>query len=148
MFVSRGYLLLSILAAVSAAPRRHTRSNLPMWHLPCGEELEMDDYLDTNIEQETSNSIQNLRLQHELTINDYLSRDYEYLYENVRIGVEEYQYIPNWVPGEKDTHMIKNLANTNSQTVSLISHILGLFFFVFSFRLSNRPYNVSGSILQ
>ncbi|XP_060822079.1 uncharacterized protein LOC132910414 [Bombus pascuorum] len=117
MFVSRGYLLISIVAAASAAPRRHTRSNLPLWHLPCGEELEIDDNLDGNIEQETSNSIQNLRLQHELTINDYLSRDYEYLYENVRIGVEEHQYIPNWVPGEKDTHMIKNLANTNSQTI-------------------------------
>ncbi|KAF3427989.1 hypothetical protein E2986_08115 [Frieseomelitta varia] len=121
MFVSRSYLFISMLVVVSAAPRRHTRSSLPMWYLPCGEEQgeeievpSLDEEITGNVQNLT---IENLRLQHQLTMNDYLNRDYEYLYEDVRIGVEEYQYIPNWVPGKEDVNKIKKLANTSPQTI-------------------------------
>ena len=94
-----------------------------MWYLPCGEEQgeeievpSLDEEITGNVQNLT---IENLRLQHQLTMNDYLNRDYEYLYEDVRIGVEEYQYIPNWVPGKEDVNKIKKLVNTSPQTVSV-----------------------------
>lgn len=90
-----------------------------MWYLPCGEEMETEGPITSNFEEELKISLQSLRLQHQLTMNDYLNRDYEYLYERVRIGVHEHQYIPNWVPGKNDVKMIKRLANAKPQMVSL-----------------------------
>ncbi|XP_076634008.1 uncharacterized protein LOC143348073 [Colletes latitarsis] len=109
MFLSRSCLLISVLAVVSGAPKRSTRSEVPMWHLPCGE-METDGSSFANLEEEVKISLESLRLQHQLAMQDYLNRDYEYLYERVRIGVHEHQYIPNWVPGKKDVNMIKRLA--------------------------------------
>lgn len=68
-------------------------------------------------------SLENLRLQHQLTMNDYLNRDYEYLYERVRIGVDDHQYIPNWVPGQKDVNLIRKLANAHTPMVSTVNSI-------------------------
>lgn len=150
MSVSHGYLLISILAVVSGAPRRGARSAMPTWYLPCGEDMETEAPSIVNLEEEVRASIQSLRLQHQLTMNDYLNRDYEYLYERVRIGVHEHQYIPNWVPGKKDVNMIKRLANANAQTVSGISGILenlpGKYYLLFSTLLANRTQFSSRSI--
>ncbi|OAD54613.1 hypothetical protein WN48_06501 [Eufriesea mexicana] len=118
MFVSRGYLLISILVVVSAAPRRSGKLAQPMWYLPCGENLDTDPMPFVNVEEEVSNSIQELRIQHKLTMNHYLNQDYDYLYERVRIGVHEHQYIPNWVPGKKDVSAIKRLTKASPRTIA------------------------------
>lgn len=112
-----------------------------MWYLPCGEgqaeEIEassLDEEITGNVQNLT---IENLKLQHRQTMYDYLNWDYEYLYEDVRIGVEEYQYIPNWVPGKEDVNKIKKLANTNSQAVSVS---LAIFIFSQAFHQEHRTY--------
>ncbi|XP_031841175.1 uncharacterized protein LOC116430768 [Nomia melanderi] len=119
MLVSRSYVLLSVLAVVFGAPRRSTRSTVPTWHLPCGEIIETEPSVFENLNEEVETSLQSLKLQHELTMNDYLNRDYDFLYERVRIGVENHHYIPNWVPDEKDVHIINDLVNATPQEVSL-----------------------------
>ncbi|XP_033322949.1 uncharacterized protein LOC117218558 [Megalopta genalis] len=111
-------ILLSILAAVSGMPRRSTRSTVPSWHLPCGEEIEMELATIENFEEEVKSSLERLRLQHRLTMADYLYRDYEYLYERVRIGVHDHQYIPNWVPGKNDVNKIKRLVDAKPQMIA------------------------------
>lgn len=95
----------------------------PTWYLPCGENLETEAMPFVNVEEEVSNSIQELRIQHQLTMNHYLNQDYDYLYERVRIGVHEHQYIPNWVPGKKDVNAIKRLTKASPRTVSLLAEI-------------------------
>lgn len=124
MFASRSYLLISILAVASGAPKtRFTKSSTPTWYLPCGENLEID----VNSEEEANANIdvkpyiQKIQIQHKLTLNEYLRQDYEYLYEKVRIGVNEHQYIPNWVPGKKDVNAIRRIKPIlNSQMVSVL----------------------------
>ncbi|KOC70507.1 hypothetical protein WH47_00652 [Habropoda laboriosa] len=120
MFVSCGYLLISVLAVVSGAPKRTIRSTLPMWHLPCGDQIEIEQVPASlvNVEKEVRISIESLRLQHRVAMDDYLNRDYEYLYERVRIGVHEHQYIPNWVPSKKDVNTIKKLTHATPQTIA------------------------------
>ncbi|CAK9830580.1 hypothetical protein ANTRET_LOCUS7729 [Anthophora retusa] len=119
MLVSCSYLLISIIVVVSGAPRRNARSTTPTWYIPCGEEIEIEAS-SVNVEEEVRISIESLKLQHQLTMDDYLNRDYEYLYERVRIGVHEHQYIPNWVPSKKDVSSIKKLTNSTAQTI--VSH--------------------------
>lgn len=103
----------------SATSSRNSRSLLPFWHLPCGQVIESEISNDDNLIEGLKSVLISLKLQHELTMNDYLSRDYEFLYERVRIGVHEHQYIPNWVPGKKDVHIVKKIAGKNPQTVSI-----------------------------
>ncbi|CAL7945647.1 unnamed protein product [Xylocopa violacea] len=118
MFSSRCYLLISMLGVVYAAPKRSTRSVVPTWYLPCGEEIETDVPVLVNFKDEARTSIESLKLQHQLTMNNYLSRDYEYLYERVRIGVHEHQYIPNWIPGKEAVNMVKKeLIDAKPQTI-------------------------------
>lgn len=69
-------------------------------------------------------NLENLKLQHRLTMNNYLNQDYDYLYEGVSITLYDYQYIPNWLPDKKDTNLVRRLANTNSQMVSLIIELI------------------------
>ncbi|XP_076658887.1 uncharacterized protein LOC143362525 [Halictus rubicundus] len=119
MFVLRGCcLLLSFLTVVTAAPSRSTRSTVPIWHRPCGEVMDIEATSVENFEEEVKTSLESLRLQHRLTMDDYLNRDYEYLYERVRIGVHDHQYIPNWVPGKKDVNTIKRLVNAKPQMIA------------------------------
>ena len=110
-------VVLSILAIVYGAPRRLRRSLTPTWHLPCGEILEAEVPTSDKLDEEIRASLESIKLQHQLTMNDYLNRDYDYLYESVRIGVHEHQYIPNWVPGKKDVNSVKNLVQKSEQTV-------------------------------
>ncbi|KAG7190464.1 hypothetical protein KM043_006568 [Ampulex compressa] len=114
-------LFFTILAAASAAPKRRS-SPVPTWHLPCGEDLDTEMMSSENVDEELRTSVSSLRLQHQLTMNDYLNRDYEYQYEKVRIGVHEHQYVPNWLPGKKDVNIVKRLENAKPQTVSLAKH--------------------------
>ncbi|XP_012281342.1 uncharacterized protein LOC105700245 [Orussus abietinus] len=120
--ISASLLVLSILTTprwTSAAPRK-TRSpgNEVPWHLPCGEVLDNEPIPAENLDEEVKNSLGNLRLQHQLTMNDYLTRDYELLYERVSIGVDQHQYIPNWVPGKKDVSHVRKLAKASPRTIA------------------------------
>lgn len=117
MFLERVCLISTIFAVAFAAPR--LSGSTPTWHLPCGE-LNLQAVPLKNLEEEMKTSLENLRLQHQLTMNDYLNRDYEYLYERVRIGVDDHQYIPNWVPGKKDVYLIRKLADANTPMVSAV----------------------------
>ncbi|XP_026668220.1 uncharacterized protein LOC108623609 [Ceratina calcarata] len=120
MFVARGYLLISALVvAVIAAPSGQTKSQVPRWHLPCGSTVETETSAIVNFNDEVRDSIERLSLLHQLTMTDYLNRDYEFLYERVRIGVHDHQYIPNWVPGKKDVNLVKGMINAEPQTVSV-----------------------------
>ena len=110
-------VFLSILTIVTAAPRRSKRS-IPLWYKPCGELQENEVSSPGNEEEELRASLDSIKLQHQLTMNDYLNSDYDFLYERVRIGVHEHQYIPNWVPGKKDVNTVRKLAKRNSQSVS------------------------------
>ncbi|XP_078049403.1 uncharacterized protein LOC144476392 [Augochlora pura] len=118
MFARCSFALLSLLATAAAMPKRSIRSTVPSWHLPCGEVIEMEAATIENIEEEVMSSLESLRLQHQLTIEEYLCRDYEYLYERVRIGVHDHQYIPNWVPGKRDVNIIKRLVNAKPQMIA------------------------------
>ncbi|XP_054005215.1 uncharacterized protein LOC128890589 [Hylaeus anthracinus] len=110
MFVVRCGLLISVLTVVSG--------DLPMWHHPCGDgSVEIDGASMANLREEARISLERLMLQHQMTMYDYLNRDYDYLYESVRIGVHDHQYIPNWIPGKKDVSMIKRLADRKQQTI-------------------------------
>lgn len=123
MFASRSYLLISILAVASGAPKIRIKSSIPTWYLPCGEILEIDE---SNEEASTDVDVklyvQRLKIQHNLTLSNYLLQDYDYLYEKVRIGVNEHQYIPNWVPGKKDANAMKRRIKSalSPQTVSAV----------------------------
>lgn len=117
MFLERVCLISAVIAVALAAPR--ISGSMPTWHIPCGE-LSSAAVSLKNLEEEMKTSLANLRLQHQLTMNDYLNRDYEYLYERVRIGVDDHQYIPNWVPGKKDVNLIRKLATAN--TPMIVNH--------------------------
>ncbi|KZC14690.1 hypothetical protein WN55_07327 [Dufourea novaeangliae] len=118
MFVSRCCLFTFVLVVVSGAPRRSPRSTVPVWHSPCGDESETEAAAFTNLNEEVETSLKSLKLQHKMTMDEYLNRDYDYLYERVRIGVHEHQYIPNWIPGKKDVNMIKRLVNAKPQMIA------------------------------
>ncbi|XP_011499721.1 PREDICTED: uncharacterized protein LOC105363669 [Ceratosolen solmsi marchali] len=121
--LSRGVSVLLIVSAVLVAARVpialsapfYSKSPVPYWHLPCGDNGERDYADPRDLDEEIRTSLKNLRIQHELMLNDYLSKDYEFLYESVRIGVHEHQYIPNWLPGKKDVHSVKKLAHIKPQ---------------------------------
>lgn len=108
---------VSILVIVSTAPNRSKRST-PAWHKPCGLLQETEAATGNDIE-DIRLSLESIKLQHVLTMNNYLSRDYDFLYERVRIGVHEHQYIPNWVPGSKDVNTVRRLAKASPQMVSI-----------------------------
>ncbi|XP_070170643.1 uncharacterized protein [Polyergus mexicanus] len=117
MFIKKVCLVSAIFALTSAAPKRISRSTVPIWHVPCGEGSDLEITSSEHLEEDIRSNFEILRLQHQLTMNDYLNRDYEYLYERVRIGIRDHQYIPNWVPGKKDTNLVRRLADANSQTI-------------------------------
>ncbi|XP_063992805.1 uncharacterized protein LOC135170693 [Diachasmimorpha longicaudata] len=113
-----------IVMSASGAPTSSVRkagSVDPFWHLPCGEVIDTGIILSGNIVEELKSNLLSIKLQHQLTLNDYLSRDYEFLYERVRIGVHEHQYIPNWVPGKRDVNVIRKLAGKEPQTI--VNHL-------------------------
>ncbi|KAL0130007.1 hypothetical protein PUN28_001945 [Cardiocondyla obscurior] len=114
MFLERICQLSIILAVAFAAPRNF--GSTPAWHQPCGQ-LDLQPVPSKNLKEEMRSSLESLKLQHQLTIKDYLNRDYEYLYERVRIGVDDHQYIPNWVPGTKDVNLVRKLADTNTPMI-------------------------------
>ncbi|XP_076279103.1 uncharacterized protein LOC143208532 [Lasioglossum baleicum] len=117
MFVRVFCLLVSCLPIVCAAPSRSI--DVPSWHRPCGDgSLDIEATSIENLEEELESIMESLRLQHHQAMNDYLNRDYEYLYERVRIGVHDHQYIPNWVPGKKDVNIIKRLVNAKPQMIA------------------------------
>ncbi|XP_012344449.1 uncharacterized protein LOC105736004 [Apis florea] len=123
MFASRSYLLISILAVASGAPKIRIKSSIPTWYLPCGEILEIDE---SNEEASTDVDVklyvQRLKIQHNLTLSNYLLQDYDYLYEKVRIGVNEHQYIPNWVPGKKDANAMKRRIKSALSPQTIVNH--------------------------
>lgn len=123
-----------LVTRVSSTPINlpSTKTDVPYWYVPCGSSEDYELIDPRNIDEEIISSLRNLRIQHELLMNDYLSKDYEFLYERVRIGVHEHQYIPNWLPGKKDVHTVKRLKHFKPQMVStrnnhlytLLSHLL------------------------
>lgn len=135
MFFERICLTSVIFAVAFAAP---ISESIPTWHLPCGK-LNLQVVALKNLEEEMETSLENLRLQHQLTMNEYLNRDYEYLYERVRIGVDDHQYIPNWVPGTKDVNLIEKLTNANTPMVSTVIQLTLLLVYVVSNRNLSLP---------
>lgn len=120
MFLERIYLLFTAVFVVASAAPRVRRSSKPMWHSPCGnnnnDDVEVASWED--LEEEMVNSLKWLKLQHQLLMGDYLSRDYNYLYETVDFSLKKKQYIPNWLPDEEDVGLVRRLVNANPQTVS------------------------------
>ncbi|KAI4484996.1 hypothetical protein M0802_012879 [Mischocyttarus mexicanus] len=110
-------IFFALLATTIAAPNRNVRyvADLPPWYLPCGDVIEED--FDMDSQQELESLMSRLKLQHKITLQDYLTHDYEYLYNRVRIGVHEYQYIPNWIPGKKESNNIRKLGKKSQQTI-------------------------------
>lgn len=139
MFLERVSLISSILAVAFAAPK--ISESIPTWHLPCGE-LNLRAVPLKNLEEEMKTSLKNLRLQHQLTMYDYLNRDYEYLYERVRIGVDDHQYIPNWVPGKKDVNLIRKLADASTPVVSTIIQLTLLLVYIVHVLVRNLGFAV------
>jgi len=128
VLIQRICLIAIILAAAAAAPRT-SRSTVPSWYLPCGEDLELEISSSEDSENElTRISLETLTLQHKLTMDEYLNSGYEEdFYENVRIGVHDHQYIPSWVPGQEDVDLVRKLANTNPRTVSALTRLIESF---------------------
>lgn len=127
MFASRIYLLISILAVASGAPKTRITRSTPTWHLPCGNHVKINNHVNSEEETSTQNTniksdIKMVEIQYQLTLKNYLLQDFEYLYEKVQIGVNEHQYIPSWIPGKKDVNAIirLNKPTLNLQTVSTL----------------------------
>lgn len=128
MFASRiVYLLISILAVASGAPKTRITRSTPTWHLPCGNHVKISNHVNSEEEASTQNTniksdIKMVEIQYQLTLKNYLLQDFEYLYEKVQIGVNEHQYIPSWIPGKKDVNAIirLNKPTLNLQTVSTL----------------------------
>lgn len=140
MFIARVYLISAVLAVASAAPRRTVRSAVPMWHLPCGVELDVEIASWENFDKEVKDSLDSLRIQHGLTMNDYLSRDYNYLYERVHRGVDDHQYIPDWLPDRKEREIVKRLTDANFETVSAVANSVNILArFTRPLRVSSPP---------
>lgn len=119
-------LVLAVFgASSSSAAPAGGKSRLPYWHAPCGSNTDSQPVDPRNAEEEVRASMTSLRIQHELMMNDYLGRDYEFLYERVRIGVHEHQYIPNWLPGKKDVHHVRKLKHFKPQLVRISWFCLG-----------------------
>ncbi|XP_051163654.1 uncharacterized protein LOC127283044 [Leptopilina boulardi] len=110
---------LSILTIVLTAPSRLKRATTPAWHKPCGMLKETE--ATSGNDEEVRISLESIKLLHILTMNNYLSHDYDFLYERARRGVHKHQYIPNWVPGEKDVNAIRKLSKASSQMIA--SHL-------------------------
>ncbi|OXU31806.1 hypothetical protein TSAR_005819 [Trichomalopsis sarcophagae] len=116
-------IVVVVLSCTSAAPTptaftKPEKSRVPFWHMPCGGDNEVDILDPKNLDEEITANLKKLRIQHGLMMNDYLSRDYEFLYERVRIGVHEHQYIPNWLPGKKDVHTVRRLKHASPQLIA------------------------------
>ncbi|XP_058792496.1 uncharacterized protein LOC131664972 [Phymastichus coffea] len=121
-YLTGAVLVTCVVAAAVPVNLAMSRTAVPYWHVPCGSLEDYEQLIDTrNVDEEMSSSLKNLRIQHELLMNDYLSKDYEFLYERVRIGVHEHQYIPNWLPGKKDVHVIKRLKHFKPRMI--INHL-------------------------
>jgi len=128
MFIKIVCFISTIFALTSAAPKRTSRSTVPIWHMPCGEDSDLEvSSSSESFEENIKYNLENLRLQHQLTMNAYLNQDYEYLYEGVSFTLYDHQYIPNWLPDKKDTNLVRSLANSNSLMVSLITKLIVTF---------------------
>ncbi|XP_066598608.1 uncharacterized protein [Prorops nasuta] len=127
------YALFCLIGVVLAAPaKKHTRSVVPSWHRPCRssssygfayssveeEETSSQEYPDASVEDIIRERLDILKLQHQMTLEDYLVRDYEYFYEKVRIGIRDHQYIPNWLPGKSDAASIRRLRTESQQMIA------------------------------
>ncbi|CAD6245368.1 GSCOCG00013668001-RA-CDS, partial [Cotesia congregata] len=91
---------------------------LPFWNVPCGEPV-TDNVITGVSEQEIEASLERIKNQHQNALSDYLHHDYEYLYENVKVGPKEHQFIPNWVPGKKEVRIVKSLNDTDRSSQML-----------------------------
>ncbi|XP_025264221.1 uncharacterized protein LOC112637835 [Camponotus floridanus] len=127
MFIKIVCLISIIFALTSAAPKRTSRSpkrtsrSIPIWHMPCGEDYDLEvPSSSESFEENIKFNVENLRLQHQLTMNAYLNQDFEYLYEGVSFTLYDHQYIPNWLPDIKDTNLVRSLANSNS--LMIVNH--------------------------
>ncbi|XP_053598027.1 uncharacterized protein LOC103572836 [Microplitis demolitor] len=100
--------------------KRHSYLQLPFWHIPCGEPV-TENAMNSVSEQDIELSLERIKTQHQNALSDYLHHDYEYLYEHVKVGPAEHQYIPNWVPGKKEVHIVKRLTGKSPQTI--INHL-------------------------
>uniref|UniRef100_A0A6V7LPD5 Uncharacterized protein n=1 Tax=Bracon brevicornis TaxID=1563983 RepID=A0A6V7LPD5_9HYME len=121
-------VIVCVIGAGTASPVRKQRSLDPFWHLPCGEAIQAGVVTPENLREEIATTIESLKLQHQLTLTDYLSRDYDFLYERVRLGVHRHQYITNWIPGKKDVNAIKSLSGQDAQIVSTDEKLIKIFF--------------------
>ncbi|XP_012267967.2 uncharacterized protein LOC105692961 [Athalia rosae] len=111
-------ILTMLIAASHSAPRRQRRTPVPSWHKPCGQSLVQVMRVIENFEEEIREGIDNIALQHQITLNNYLYSDYDFLYERARLGVQKHQYIPSWVPGKKDVNSVKKLKNSSIETIA------------------------------
>ncbi|XP_034946578.1 uncharacterized protein [Chelonus insularis] len=113
----RTIIILGCLVYISSSKplQRTKRYTVPFWHLPCGEVIrpEPSDVSD----EEIKSRLESIKLQHQLTLNDYLNRDYGFLYERVRIGVHHHQYIPNWIPGKEEVNSVRALRGESMQLI-------------------------------
>lgn len=113
------FILSLLILGISGLPVRHKRHSylqLPFWHIPCGEPV-TENAMNSVSEQDIELSLERIKTQHQNALSDYLHHDYEYLYEHVKVGPAEHQYIPNWVPGKKEVHIVKRLTGKSPQTV-------------------------------
>lgn len=118
MFLERVCLISTAVLVVASAAPRIIRSAVPKWHYPCGRDYDVEEASWEDLEDEMAISLRKIRMQHQLLMGDYLSRDYNYLYERIDFSLKKKQYIPNWLPDERDVDLVRGLANANPQTVS------------------------------
>ncbi|KAH0551974.1 uncharacterized protein LOC123270754 [Cotesia glomerata] len=124
MLNGKVFIFFICFGGICAVPLRFKRHyhhlQLPFWYVPCGEPV-TDNVITGVSEQEIEASLERIKNQHQNALSDYLHHDYEYLYENVKVGPKEHQFIPNWVPGKKEVRIVKRLTDGSSQTI--ISHL-------------------------
>jgi len=118
MLVERCLIILAVAAA--APPRRTSRSILS-----CGESLEVLGVSSSELSEEEMDS--KIKMQYRQAMDNYRMSNYDSLYERVRIGVHDHQYIPNWLPGQKDVNLVQKLANATFQTVSALTRLIDAF---------------------
>lgn len=121
MKIQAGVKVLVLVVTVSVVGSNPVpKPSVPFWHSPCGvsDDTEVQSFVN---DEEIERNLENIKLQHRLAMDDFLNRDYEFLYERVRLGVHDHQYIPNWVPGKKDVHNIRKLYDAPPQTVNFLN---------------------------
>ncbi|XP_069677798.1 uncharacterized protein [Periplaneta americana] len=95
--------LMTVLDISLSAPTGST-SDTPMWHVPCGDTENQQSNFTIVLNkkmwiQQMGRSLRKIQHQLNITMEHYKSQMFNEVYKEVRRGVDDNQFVLNWVPG-------------------------------------------------